>query len=239
MKSSRILNLTVTVAVAGAVFALGTGLRNGDQSTETVTTENAGSVNTNPEGLLDGSPTEISAPEPSEEETREAIAETQDPESSGVATAPEETPANSKPATSVAPEANDPTDTSPENSAPSGSSGEDRIYGAGFPDKSPFPFTGWEEVYYMPENGVQAGLYGLEPKQVRSWVYANRPSNDRAAEHQKITSTLTSAGGRINLDGLASLPADGTGTINGKWQGFTFVVVVTNWDSITFSLLDR
>jgi len=38
---------------------------------------------------------------------------------------------------------------------------------------------------------------------------------------------------------MAALPADGTGKINGRWEGFTFVVIVTNWDSITFSLLDR
>jgi len=237
MKNSRILNLTVTVAVAGAVFALGTGLRNGDQSTQTVANDGAQSVSTNPEGLLDGSPTEISAPEASEEQTLDALAQTQDPLASGVTTIPGGTPVDDKPATTTAPEDSAPVSEAPETTNEPG--GEDRVYGADFPDQSPFAFTGWEEVYYMPENGVQAGLYGLEPAQVRSWVYTNRPGKDLAAEHQKIASTLTSAGGRINLDGLASLPADGTGTINGKWKGFTFVVVVTHWDAITFSLLDR
>lgn len=115
----------------------------------------------------------------------------------------------------------------------------EREYGSGFPEKCPFAFVGWEEVHYMPQNTVQAGLYGLEPNQVRSWVFFNQPGEDLVEEHRKIASAITLAGGRIGVDGLAKLPSDGAGKITGRWQGFTFVVVATFWKFITISLLDR
>lgn len=249
MNCNHRLNLPLTTLFAGAFFLLGCGIRDSENlSITTATEDTTGSEYSNysPDGLLENSPAESASPTPNEGDTSVEISEIHETESQATETVtptigtPTETTTkvrlDTKPAVN---NSNDtPKETPPQSTAPTEAADHKRERGSSLPTKSPFAFIGWEEVFYMPENGVQAGLYGLEPNQVRTWVYSNQPGNDLAEEHRKITSAIRSSGGRINLDPLVRLPPDGTGTINGRWEGFTFVVVVTHWESISFSLLD-
>ena len=237
MSQKAVTSAIVTLLVAAGVYTFGGRLVDGDQDAASAPSGPNSPVTT----LLNPATTAIPANDQYVDASEDELPATTEPVtdtsgatgSNGLATtAPPRvtTPTTGRPPVStVQPGTTPPVTTGPVTTDPSGT--------AAFPTTLPVRIDGANVVQYVPANDTQAALYGLSPGAVRSWILDFTPSGDNRADHQRIRTALDAADMVVRNDDLQYFLGSGDGMINGNWGALRFVLLISDWQSITFSLI--
>jgi len=105
-----------------------------------------------------------------------------------------------------------------------------------FPETNPVAVDGAAPVYYLAENPVQAGLYGLPATHARSWGLHLDPGVDVDERRDRLRDAVRRSGATVARD-LLDQPGSDFATLTAEYRGWRMLVTVHLWQALTVTLV--